>query len=160
LGVFQLQLQLRRLCNHGTFQKLSLEVEDFDPEQAISQLKKSKEATCERCHVKINAIHGIGLQASRSGSFTVCGHLLCMKCIPSLHQALQKIDGQEDSFKCSICLATIQGDYLIVDEAFAKQHKAGSKRLSQWQYFDRTGCSTKVSAVVKDIEEHKTDGKR
>jgi hypothetical protein len=160
LGVFQLQLQLRRLCNHGTFQKLSLDAEDFDPEQAISQLRRNKEANCEVCCIKISYIRGIGLQARRSGSFTVCGHLCCMKCIPTLTQALHKIDDKDRSFKCSLCFSTIQGEYFVVDEAFAKHHKAGSKILSPWQYFDKSGCSTKVSAIIKDLEESKTDGKR
>jgi SNF2 family DNA or RNA helicase len=160
LGVFQLQLQLRRLCNHGTFQRLSLDAEDFDPEQAISQLKKDKEATCEGCQVGISAIRGIRLPATRSGSFTVCGHLLCIACVPRMIQALQKVDEQEECFKCSLCLEMFQGDYIIVDEGFAKQHKVGSKRLSPWQYFDKSGCSAKVSALVKDLEAHNTDGKR
>lgn len=158
LGVFQLQLQLRRLCNHGTFQKLSLGAKEFDPEQAIAHLKKQKEAKCEACSVKITGIHGI--EELRSGSFTTCGHLLCTKCVTKVEQALQKIDGRDGSFKCSLCPETIFGEYFVVDEASSRPSKIGSKHLSAWQYFDKEGCSTKVSAVVGDIEQHKTEGKR
>jgi hypothetical protein len=158
LGVFQLQLQLRRLCNHGTYQKLSLGAEEFDPEQAIAHLKKQKEATCEVCSVKITGIHGIEEQCS--GSFTICGHLLCTKCVSKMKQALQKIDGRDGCFKCSLCPEIIFGDYLVVEEASSKLSKIGSKHLSAWQYFDKNGWSTKVSALVGDIEQHKTEGKR
>jgi len=155
LGVFQLQLQLRRLCNHGTFQKLQLGAGEFDPEQAIAHLKKQKDAKCEVCAANITGIHGI--EETRSGTFTTCGHLLCAKCIPKMIQALQRINGQEESSRCSLCHESIFGEYLVVDEAKSKH---GGKHLSAWQYFTKDGCSTKISAVVEDIEKHKTEGKR
>jgi len=158
LGVFQLQLQLRRLCNHGTFQKPSLSVEEFDPDQAIAHLKKQKMAKCEVCSTTVTGIHSI--EEQRSGNFTTCGHLLCSKCVPKMKQALQKIDGRDSFLKCSLCPETIFGKYLVIEDALSKPSKNGSKRLSTWQYFDKDGCSTKVSAVIADIEQHKTDGKR
>jgi hypothetical protein len=158
LGVFQLQLQLRRLCNHGTFQRSSLGVEDFDPEQAIAHLRKQKQAKCEVCGIHVTGIHGI--EEQRSGSFTTCGYLLCSKCIPTMKEALQKIDGRDGCLKCSLCPETIFGEYLVTEEASSKPSKYGNKNLSAWQYFDKAGCSTKISAVVADIEQHKAEGKR
>lgn len=158
LGVFQLQLQLRRLCNHGTFQKPSLGVDEFDPEHAIAHLKKQKQARCEVCSINVTGIHGI--EEQRSGSFTTCGHLLCSKCVPKMKQALQKIDGRDGCLKCSLCPETIFGEYLVIEDASSKPSKNGSKHLSAWQYFDKDGCSTKISAVVADIEQQKTEGKR
>jgi SNF2 family DNA or RNA helicase len=158
LGVFQLQLQLRRLCNHGTFQKPSLGVDEFDPEHAIAHLKEQKQARCEVCGINVTGIHGI--EEQRGGSFTTCGHLLCSKCVPKMKQALQEIDGRDGCLKCSLCPETIFGEYLVIEDASSKPSKNGSKHLSAWQYFDKGGCSTKVSAVVADIEQHKTEGKR
>jgi SNF2 family DNA or RNA helicase len=158
LGVFQLQLQLRRLCNHGTFQKPSLGVDEFDPEHAIAHLEKQKQARCEVCSINVTGIHGI--EEQRSGSFTTCGHLLCSECVPKMKQALQKIDGRNSYLKCSLCSETIFGDYLVIEDASSKPSKNSNKHLSAWQYFDKDGCSTKVSAVVADIEQHKTEGKR
>jgi SNF2 family DNA or RNA helicase len=157
-GVFQLQLQLRRLCNHGTFQKLSQGTEEFDPEQAIAQLKKQKEAKCEVCGINITGIHGI--EETRSGNFTTCGHLLCMKCVPKMKLALEAVDGQDEKFKCLLCKEVVPAEYIVVDETASKPSKTGSKHLSAWQYFAKDGCSSKVSAVIEDIEEHKTEGKR
>jgi hypothetical protein len=52
------------------------------------------------------------------------------------------------------------GGYLVGEEVAAKSSSGGSKSLSAWHYFDKEGCSTKVSAVVADIEHHQTEGKR
>jgi SNF2 family DNA or RNA helicase len=158
LGVFQLQLQLRRLCNHGTFQKPSLSVEEFDPDQAITYLKEQKIAECEVCNTTVTGIHNI--EEQRSGNFTICGHLLCSKCIPKIKQALEKVEGRDGCLKCSLCPETIFGEYLVTEEISSKPMKNGSKHLSAWQYFDKNGCSTKISAVIADIEQHKTEGKR
>jgi hypothetical protein len=159
LGVFQLQLQLRRLCNHGTFQKASSGVQEFDPEQALAFLKSQEVAKCDACSVNVTGIHGI--EEQRSGYFTVCGHLLCAKCIPKMKQALQKINGKANHQKCSLCPEMVSGEYLqmTIEETSAKPAQS-KDNLSPWRYFDRNGCSTKISAVVSDIEQHKTEGKR
>jgi hypothetical protein len=158
LGVFQLQLQLRRLCNHGTFQKPSIAVDEFDAEQAIALLKKQKMSICEVCSIDVTGIHGI--EEQRSGSFTTCGHLLCAKCVPKMKQALQTVDESDGCVKCSLCQETIFGEYLVIEGLSSKPSKNSSRCLSAWQYFDKNGCSTKVSALVTDIEQHKTEGKR
>jgi hypothetical protein len=154
LGVFQLQLQLRRLCNHGSFQRASLGAEEFDPDQAIALLKKQKDAECEACKVNITGIQGI--EEERSGTFTVCGHLLCRKCVPKLKTALKPTEGREGCLQCSLCPEVVFGNYLLLDEEGTKPSTGGSNKLSPWQYFD----TTKVSEVVADIMEHKTEGKR
>ncbi|TVY44221.1 DNA repair protein [Lachnellula occidentalis] len=139
LGIFQLLLQLRRLCNHGTFQRPTLGVEEFDPEQAMSHLKTQQNAKCEACDTAVTGIHGI--EERRNGSFTT-----------------NESDGCP---RCSICLETISGEYLqtTAEAAPSSLGKNQSKWLSPWQYFNKNGCSTKISAVVLDIEEHKTEGK-
>ncbi|KAH8800403.1 SNF2 family N-terminal domain-containing protein [Xylogone sp. PMI_703] len=157
LGVFQLQLQLRRLCNHGTFQKPSLGSEEFDPDQAMSLLRKHKRAKCDSCGIKITGIHGI--EEQKNGSFTVCGHLLCSSCIPKMKQALRKVDGENSHPQCSLCSETIFAEYIMTEEASSASSARVGRHLSAWQYFDKDGCSTKVSAVVTDIEQNKTDSK-
>lgn len=150
--MFQLQLQMRRLCNHGTFQKSSHDSKEFDPEQAIAELKRDNTSRCESCKFMVYSICGLRLEEKQTGTFTTCGHLLCERCIPKMTSALLPVEGQEDTFICSICSEIIRGDYLVVDEATAGQRN-GTKRLSAWDYFDKNGCSTKMSAVVADLEE-------
>ncbi|TGO44700.1 hypothetical protein BCON_0473g00070 [Botryotinia convoluta] len=59
-GIFQLQLQLRRLCNHGTFLKrcssISQTDTQFDPEQALGLLQEQKESRCHYCNVEIEGL--------------------------------------------------------------------------------------------------------
>jgi hypothetical protein len=74
--------------------------------------------------------------------------------------ALEKIEGRDGCLKCSLCPEIIFGEYLVIEDVSSKPMKNGSKRLSAWQYFNKDGCSTKISAVIADIEQHKTDGKR
>ena len=81
LGIFQLQLQLRRICNHGTFLNASTGISGdvhFDSEEAIAVLKDTTDATCVYCGLKSS--HMVGAKAKRKGYFTACGHLLCSKC--------------------------------------------------------------------------------
>lgn len=82
-GIFQLQLQLRRLCNHGTFQRpfshTSEEDISFDQE-AFAHLHKTGKAKCTSFQVSITGLNGIEEQCG--GSFTVCGHLPCSNCVP------------------------------------------------------------------------------
>jgi len=158
IGVFQLQLQLRRLCNHGTFQSQTSGSDNFDPEQAYAHMKEKKETKCESCDIYITGIHGI--EESSSGSFTACGHLLCVKCLHRAKQQLKKIDGKESCFECSVCHTTIFGDYVVFNENLAKTSKSLAKRPSPWQYFDKNGHSTKASAVIADIESQDADDKR
>ncbi|APA16180.1 hypothetical protein sscle_16g109500 [Sclerotinia sclerotiorum 1980 UF-70] len=75
-GIFQLQLKLRRLCNHGTLFKkhspISQNDTEFDPEQALGLLQEKNDSRCHYCDVEI-----VGLDPSVScrGRFTTCGHL-------------------------------------------------------------------------------------
>jgi len=156
LGVFQLQLLLRRFCNHGTFQRLSLS-DEFDPEQALTLLKKQNEAACEFCKSQISGLHGV--EELRSGKFTSCGHLLCMKCVPKMKEALRPVQPAGGLVRCSLCSENILGEYILSEEPASQKSKAGRKHMSPWQYFDKNGYSTKMLAVVADLENNKTEGK-
>jgi SNF2 family DNA or RNA helicase len=158
LGVFQLQLQLRRLCNHGTFQKSTLGTEEFDPQQAIAHLKQQKKANCEVCNVKITGIQG--MEEKRSGNFTVCGHLLCRKCEIKTKAGPRPVEGDKEGWQCSLCSEMILGKYMVDEEDLSTQSKPGTRQLSAWQYFDKDGCSTNISTLVADIERNEhADGK-
>jgi hypothetical protein len=72
----------------------------------------------------------------------------------------KRIEGRDGCLKCSLCPETIFGEYLVTEDVSSKPMKTGSKHLSAWQYFDKDGRSTKISAVIADIEQHKAEGKR
>jgi SNF2 family DNA or RNA helicase len=157
LGVFQLQLQLRRLCNHGTFQKPSIREEGFDPQQAMRHLETLKEANCEVCNHKITGINGI--EEQWSGISTTCGHLLCSICLPNVMKSLNTPDISGGLPKCSLCAAVVVGDYLATELSTSRSVNY-SKRISPLEYFDTDGYSSKVSAVIEDIKQQHEDEKR
>lgn len=75
-----------------------------------------------------------------------------------MKQALQPTDEREGYLKCSLCGEIVIGEYLLTEDVATIPCKSGQKRLSAGQYFNKDGCSTKVSAVVADIEQHQTEG--
>lgn len=157
-GVFQLQLQLRRLCNHGTFHKLSPVTDSFNPQEAMALLLGEGETKCQVCSKEITGVHEI--YEEQSGKFTVCGHLLCTECAPKMEIALQKIIGRDDCFQCSLCRELVFGNYLITEEDSHRPSESDSKHISAWQSFEKDGYSTKVSTVVADLQQSTTEEKR
>lgn len=83
-GIFQLTLQLRRLCNHGTLQQLLLKSTDADKfsdqKEAFEYLQEMKLAVCTDCNNCIDSLSnrpGLG-----TGILAGCGHLFCLSCLP------------------------------------------------------------------------------
>ena len=156
-GIFQLQLQLRRLCNHGTWQKPFSETPSgdaqFDPEEALALLRKDGDAKCTYCNVGVSKINAVG--RSGCGYFTTCGHLLCSKCLCRYEQALWKEPGS--GMRCSICSRVVPENFLMHNDV-----SSGSFRrpIPAAQYFAENGVSAKVSALLQDIRECESEGKR
>lgn len=159
VGIFQLHLQLRRLCNHGTFQRAAERSEDFDAQHALMYLRNQKLATCERCGCKVgNLAEG---ESRGNGRFTVCGHLLCLKCAPDVENGSRQTTGDSiGRYLCLICHHTSSGSYWI-DGSHSEGSRRNAKRIYVWDYFDRNGHSTKVAALLQDIREYQAlDEKR
>ncbi|KAF4624033.1 hypothetical protein G7Y89_g14142 [Cudoniella acicularis] len=156
-GIFQLQLQLRRLCNHGTFQKLSSKTPGkhvaFDPEQALLFLQEKREAKCHYCRFEVTGLKG--LEERSSGHFTTCGHLICSNCLPRYKKEL--ITGADSRIRCSVCNEIVTEKYLAssgFDDGETNSNAASSREL-----FEETGISSKISALLKDLKYNPTEGK-
>ncbi|KAH7336623.1 SNF2 family N-terminal domain-containing protein [Rhexocercosporidium sp. MPI-PUGE-AT-0058] len=151
-GIFQLQLQLRRLCNHGTVQKVfSRSLKDdiqFDPAQALDLLKQKRKANCAYCNVHIDELEGFIDQTK--GNFTVCGHLICSQCVPQHDSSIssEPIGSQQ----CPVCETPLGPDHYI-NSASCSQTPSGSEDLSSW------GTSSKISLLIHDIETTNHEGK-
>jgi SWI/SNF-related matrix-associated actin-dependent regulator of chromatin subfamily A3 len=154
-GIFQLQLQLRRYCNHGTYQKPSSQAADiqFEPEEAFALLKKKRDAKCTICRIHITGVSG--LEDKVSGCFTACGHLICLECIPRFEKTLRNDSG---SRQCSLCLLKLPENYLVGNEDGPQTFEKSSVVTSK--YFRDQGMSSKVARLLKDIKESKEEGKR
>jgi SNF2 family DNA or RNA helicase len=157
-GMFQLQLQLRRLCNHGTFQNAlsSSPAEDiqFDPEQAFELLQEKKMTKCTYCNVVVSGIKGI--EDKRSGSFSVCGHLFCSGCVPKYEAAFRSVPGT--GRQCPLCLRKVS-ENCIVHYGY---HVNGARTILSPILFplDVSSISSKVTALINDLKANDNEGKR
>lgn len=156
-GIFQLQLQLRRLCNHGTFQKsfsqISGDETPFDPEEALALLKGRGEGKCVYCNIVVTGLKDI--EDKVSGKFTFCGHLLCSGCLPRFEKGLNT---GESTLRCPLCLRNISRDFLASEENISEG--AGSNPKTALRYFEERGVSSKLSSLVRDLKQNTTEGKR
>jgi hypothetical protein len=85
-GRFHIQLQLRRLCNHGTFQKPWRTREDdmqTQKEDFLSSIGKDGEVRCSRCHEMV-LILATNCAATRQ--LPSCSHVLCNDCLDQLSE--------------------------------------------------------------------------
>jgi SWI/SNF-related matrix-associated actin-dependent regulator of chromatin subfamily A3 len=155
-GVFQLQLQLRRLCNHGTFQKslsgISEEDRKFDREQIFDLLRNTDKAACLTCKTPIKRLN-YGLETG-SGTFTACGHLLCMGCFPRYTAALP--NSSKRVIRCPLCRGKLPSNQKGLGEDFEQPMKLSINMES----LRGTCLSSKVTALIQDIRNSPSEGKR
>ena len=164
LGIFQLQLQLRRICNHGTLLRactgISRDV-PFDPEEAIAVLQDTTDAACAYCGFKSA---NTPAAKNRNEYLTTCGHLLCSECVATFEEALSTsaISAQVESIRlqCPLCPKKLTKDYLLQSKSSrSKKEDRVPENDSHSANFDSNGFSTKISAMIEDIKENKTKGK-
>lgn len=142
LGMFQIQLQLRTLCNHGTWQqpfswnrrKLHL----LDEREAVeASLGRDGEATCSACRQSL-PLFGTGSDFRR---YANCRHILCSECVG------QNIPISEHqlNYQCPLCIPLWRP---------ASQDHAGhrAKQGSQEDTYFRTfGKSSKMETLIYDV---------
>jgi SWI/SNF-related matrix-associated actin-dependent regulator of chromatin subfamily A3 len=157
-GIFQLWLRLRRICNHGSFQKpfsiAPAEIVQFDPEEALALLRQREDAKCTYCSAEVYQLHS--MEEDGDGHFTICGYLICARCIPRYRKALRK-DKDKKSFSCSLCRQHVTRSCLLTEKMMA-EHSVGMKIPAE-KYFQADGISSKVSTLVADIEQNGNDKK-
>ncbi|TGO68489.1 hypothetical protein BOTNAR_0024g00400 [Botryotinia narcissicola] len=155
-GIFQLQVQLRRLCNHGTFLKrcssISQTDTQFDPEQALGLLQEKNESKCHYCNIEIE---GLGSSVIHRGRFTTCGHLLCFDCV-SIYRNSLITDKDDIHSRCSLCAQIFINNVCFADEVGNKR-KAHS--LTSSSKFESTGIASKMKELLKDVNRNQTGGK-
>ncbi|KAH9212709.1 SNF2 family N-terminal domain-containing protein [Leptodontidium sp. 2 PMI_412] len=156
-GVFQLQLQLRRLCNHGTFQKsvagTSPEDLRFDQRQLFSLLPDTGMRACLMCKDLIKAVGSSKI--SGSGSFTPCGHLLCLGCFPQYTAEALKVSRTSD--RCPLCKAKLGSQYAETQWIESPEPSAALSFCKE--NIDRNCTSSKIEALVREIRSSPNEGK-
>lgn len=155
-GFFQLNIQLRRLCNHGSHQRPISQVSLFeDPEVVFELLQQRRQCKCAYCKIAITGLNH--LLDSSSGHLTPCGHLLCIGCFPRYQRELKKEEGKS-SLRCSLCPQKLPISYSAKDHM--NSGHTSSSPTPTGMYFRESGISSKVLALVSDIEQSETEGKR
>jgi SWI/SNF-related matrix-associated actin-dependent regulator of chromatin subfamily A3 len=136
-GLFQVQLQLRILCNHGTYQnsfswaKRSLLDERED---ALCLIGSAGEVNCSACRQSMPILGSNNVYRTYAGN---CAHVLCSECLDVSEQITGDIG--DKITKCPLC---------VVSGAPGTSNEDRNN-----SYLREEGYSSKMSALVSDIRE-------
>ncbi|KAF5982414.1 helicase-like transcription factor [Fusarium coicis] len=131
-GMFQMWLQLRIVCNHGTYQKLfswhrrSLLEER---EAIVGTAGQYGEISCVGCEQPMPIL---GCDLTKGMFDDECSHILCSKCIEESTPRDEGILGH--------------------NERPRKRRKATVVRDDHESYFNEQGLSTKMETLVEDVQ--------
>lgn len=139
LGMFQVQLQLRIICNHGTWQQLfswnRRKLHLLDEREAIeASLGRESERTCSACRETM-PVFGAGTSFQQ---YEECRHVLCAECVE-----VKMSEGQSSRpSRCPMCSALWH----------PSMKKYGQKHVSQEDlYFRPHGYSSKMNMLMADV---------
>ncbi|KAH7255324.1 SNF2 family N-terminal domain-containing protein [Fusarium redolens] len=153
-GMFQMWLQLRIVCNHGTYQKLfswhrrSLLEER---EAIVGTAGQYGEISCVGCEQPMPVL---GCNLTKRMFDDECSHILCSKCIEESNMCLP-----ETRRRCPICVRWYKESPVSEDEkALAggerprKRRKVTVAKDDNESYFNEQGLSTKIRTLVEDVQ--------
>ena len=160
-GLFQANLQMRLLCNHGTFQKpFSWHPRSRldEREVVVSALGQNGEITCSVCE-QIMPI--VGCSWLDNGFRGQCSHVLCSECIDESSMR----GAGEQTQHCPVCVRS------LTHARAEGRVAAGDVDMPDWpaeeatdddddHYFDAGGHSTKMQALVEDVNKDLMTTKR
>ena len=140
-GKFQIQLQLRRLCNHGTFQR-PWEREQYDlqaqKEDAVTSIGMDAELRCSSCHEKTLILNTNCVSVQKLLS---CRHVVCHNCIGELAEDAATSPTEST---CPLCTS---GNHLHYARLGSKV-----KTPSRLPEFVPGGFSSKMERLMQDVE--------
>ncbi|RKL48735.1 hypothetical protein BFJ72_g1632 [Fusarium proliferatum] len=153
-GMFQMWLQLRIVCNHGTYQKLfswhrrSL----LEEREAIAGTAGHYgEISCVGCEEPMPVL---GCDLTKGMFDDGCSHILCLKCIKESNMGLP-----ETQRRCPICIRWFKESPVPQDEQVLaenerprKRRKTAAVKDDHESYFGEQGFSTKIQALVEDVQ--------
>ncbi|KAI1060017.1 hypothetical protein LB506_012626 [Fusarium annulatum] len=144
-GIFQAQLQLRLLCNHGTFQKPFKDTNHRDRkaerEDFLYSLGSTAQITCSLCGIPIPAFDLLGGSESYNHP---CGHKLCQECILQNNEAGVFSENSFLTRPCPLCKGTIEESHCSASQSFPGELDG--------DHFNTEGYSSKMNALIQDLE--------
>ena len=141
LSLFQVILQLRVLCNHGTWQQpfswTRRNLNSLDEVEASIELTlgAGSEVTCTLC---MSRFPTSGCTSMYRRYTQICRHILCTRCIEQTVQT----DYELPSTVCPLCAPTVVHDLQLFHTG---EHNT---------YFQGHGCSAKMKALMDDVLPH------
>lgn len=155
-GLFQANLQLRILCNHGTFQlPFSWKRRNYkdEKEAIIGELGLNAETLCSGCHQPRPII---GSNSIYNKFVEKCKHILCAECLEDCgddtHCPLCRVMGKS----ARTHLGDGDGDTTMADADDDETH--GHKHT--FKYFRDVGYSSKMEALMEDLKRDVDETKR
>jgi SWI/SNF-related matrix-associated actin-dependent regulator of chromatin subfamily A3 len=151
-GLFHIQLQLRILCNHGTFQD-PFSWAHVDPrdiqETAMNMMQHSSEVRCSVCR---QAMPTLAATQFDEACGSRCSHALCPDCLDEIGTTDKALSGYTSN--CPLCATRVVKK--------ARSERASDER-SEGQlstYFMAPGYSSKMVALVNDVQKDLWNTKR
>jgi hypothetical protein len=152
-GMFQMWLQLRIVCNHGTFQKLfSWHRRNLlDEREAIIGSTRYGEISCVGCEQPMAVL---GHNWNKSMFDDGCSHVLCTQCIKESN--FDELGIAEK--RCPVCIRWYREPSSNKDDQdsedspkLGKRRKKTALKDDHEHYFNDEGHSTKIRALVEDV---------
>lgn len=155
-GTFQMWLQLRIVCNHGTYQKLfSWHRRNFLEEREAfigGAYSQHGEVLCVGCEQPMPVL---GQDWSKPMFEGKCPHILCDKCIDDS----KKGETSVPQGRCPVCVLWYRGSSNTEDGQGSDSGSLQRKRKrnaatndDHEHYFNSEGHSTKILALVEDVQ--------
>ncbi|KAM0286603.1 hypothetical protein ACHAO9_008233 [Fusarium lateritium] len=152
-GMFQMWLQLRIVCNHGTFQKLfSWHRRNLlEEREAIIGSARYGEISCVGCEQPMPVL---GHNWNKSMFDDNCSHVLCAQCIKESN--FDELGVTER--RCPVCIRWYREPSNNKDDQDSEDSPKSGKRRKKTalkddheHYFNDEGHSTKIRALVEDV---------
>jgi SWI/SNF-related matrix-associated actin-dependent regulator of chromatin subfamily A3 len=149
-GLFQINLQLRILCNHGTYQSPFawrqnswLDMREF----ALTSMVATGEVVCSYCKQIMPVTSARNIYRMYGDQ---CRHAICDLCSGSTAE-----EGAEDEtvqIPCPICAK--------IELLRGVKGRPAARKLLDADYFNHSGYSTKMTCLVSDLRENLSTKKR
>lgn len=160
--VLQILLQLRLLCNVGTYQrglsKKSATKDSSDPVKVFQSLQKADQANCVFCS---NGVRSLGIsECPDSAYLTNCQHLICASCLQIQENDIQWNKHQKKP-ECSSCLEQITQYFMARSQGVeAGESFFDAIQPSSIEFEAENGYSSKMSALLSNLAQDMTNHKR